>query len=32
LYLDITRDIAARITAGELAPGAELPSIRELAR
>jgi molybdate-binding protein len=30
-YLDITRAIAARISSGELEPGAELPSIRELA-
>jgi len=32
LHLDITREIAARVISGELKPGAELPSIRELAR
>jgi molybdate-binding protein len=31
-YLDITREIAARVISGELSPGVELPSIRELAR
>lgn len=31
-YLDITREIAVRVISGELAPGAELPSIRDLAR
>lgn len=30
-YLDICREIAARVVAGELGVGAELPSIRELA-
>jgi molybdate-binding protein len=30
-YLDICRQIAARVIAGELAVGAELPSIRDLA-
>jgi len=30
-YLDITREIAGRVISGELEPGAELPSIRELA-
>ena len=30
-YLDISRQIAARVLAGELEAGAELPSIRELA-
>ena len=32
LYLEITQDIAARVMSGELEPGAELPSIRELAK
>jgi len=32
LYLDIARSIAARVDSGELAPGSELPSVRELAR
>ncbi len=32
LYLDISRSIAARVVSDELEPGAELPSIRELAR
>jgi molybdate-binding protein len=31
-YLDITREIAARVISGELSPGAELPSIRVLAQ
>ena len=31
-YLDIAQAIAARVDTGELAPGAELPSIRDLAR
>ena len=31
-YLEITQAIAARVTSGELQPGAELPSIRELAQ
>lgn len=31
-YLDISRQIAARVVSGELEPGAELPSIRDLAR
>jgi molybdate-binding protein len=31
-YLDIARELAARIISGELAPGVELPSIRELAQ
>jgi molybdate-binding protein len=31
-YLDITREIAVRVISGKLEPGAELPSIRELAR
>lgn len=31
-YLDITHEIAARIISGELEPGVELPSIRELAQ
>jgi putative molybdopterin biosynthesis protein len=31
-YLDISRELAARTIAGELEPGAELPSIRELAQ
>lgn len=30
-YLDITREVAARVISGELEPGTELPSIRELA-
>jgi molybdate-binding protein len=30
-YLDISREIAARVRSGELEAGAELPSIRELA-
>jgi molybdate-binding protein len=32
LYLEITQDIAARVMSGDLEPGAELPSIRELAK
>ena len=32
LYLEISRDIAARVMSGELEPGAELSSIRELAK
>ncbi|MFL5863453.1 MAG: substrate-binding domain-containing protein [Solirubrobacteraceae bacterium] len=32
LYLDISQDIAARVISGELKPGAELPSLRELAQ
>jgi len=31
-YLEITQAIAARVMSGELEPGAELPSIRELAQ
>ena len=31
-YLDIAEAIAARVDTGELAPGTELPSIRDLAR
>jgi molybdate-binding protein len=31
-YLDIAQAIAARVERGELGPGAELPSIRELSR
>jgi molybdate-binding protein len=31
-YLDITRELAVRVISGELEPGAELPSIRDLAR
>ena len=31
-YLEITQDIATRVMSGELQPGAELPSIRELAK
>lgn len=31
-YVDIAHAIAARVDRGELSPGAELPSIRELAR
>ncbi|HWE32577.1 MAG TPA: substrate-binding domain-containing protein [Solirubrobacteraceae bacterium] len=31
LYLDISRELAGRVVAGELEPGAELPSIRRLA-
>ena len=31
-YLDITREIAARVISGELSPGAELPSVRVLAQ
>jgi len=30
-YLDITQELAAAVISGELEPGAELPSIRELA-
>jgi DNA-binding transcriptional regulator YhcF (GntR family) len=32
LYLDISRAIASRVVSEQLQPGAELPSIRELAR
>jgi molybdate-binding protein len=31
-YVQICRDIARRVAAGELAPGMELPSVRELAQ
>lgn len=31
-YLDIAREIAVRVISGEFEPGAELPSIRDLAR
>lgn len=31
-YLDLSSDIAGRVVAGELAPGADLPSVRVLAR